>query len=107
VQAVTTNASASPVPNRVEPGLGSSWRVDGPEPIGAFVPEGLDDRLLQVSMELAAELWVTRRRLAALEAQLVEAGVVTSPDRMPARLDPEERAQRDAFVHRVFGSFLT
>ncbi len=104
---MTTEPSAVPGPERVEPGLGPSWRVDGPESIGTFVPEGVNDRLLQVSMELAAELWVTRRRLAALEAQLVEAGVVTSPDRMPARLDAEERVQRDTFVRRIFGSFLT
>jgi hypothetical protein len=95
------------MPEQVEPGLGSSWRVDGPGPIGTFVPEGVNDKLLQVSMELAAELWVTRRRLAAIEAQLVDSETVTSPDRLPAELDPHERAERDAFVRRVFGSFTS
>lgn len=95
------------IPDRVEPGLENTWRVDGPGPIGAFVPEGVNDKLLQVSMELAAELWVTRRRLAAIEAQLVDKGTVTSPDRLPAELDPQERAERDAFVQRIFGSFTT
>jgi hypothetical protein len=93
-------------PDRVQPGLGDSWRIDGAGALGAFVPEGVNDRLLQVSMELAAELWVTRRRLTAIEAQLVASGTVTSPDELPAELDPREREQRDAFVQRVFGSFV-
>jgi hypothetical protein len=95
------------MPDRVEPGLESSWRVEGRGPIGAFLPEGVNDLLLQVSMELAAELWVTRRRLAAIEAQLVENGTVQSPDRLPAELGAEERLERDAFVRRIFGSFTT
>jgi hypothetical protein len=93
------------IPERVEPGLEPTWRVDGPAPIGTFLPEGVNDRLLQVSLELAAELWVTRRRLAAIEAQLVENGTVTSPDQLPADLDPQARAERDAFVQRIFDSF--
>ncbi|MFI2664206.1 hypothetical protein [Micromonospora carbonacea] len=93
------------IPERVEPGLDPSWRVDGAGPFGAFVPEGVNDRLLQVSLELAAELWLTRRRLAAIEAQLVANGTVTSPDQLPADLDPQARAARDAFVQRIFGSF--
>jgi hypothetical protein len=93
------------MPDRLEPGLESSWTVDGRGPLGAFVPEGVNDRLLQVSMELAAELWVIRRRLAAIEAQLVETGTVTSPDRLPAELDLAARAERDAFVQRIFGCF--
>jgi hypothetical protein len=95
------------MPERVQPGLDDTWRVRGPGPIGAFVPEAGNDRLLQVSMELAAELWVTRRRLAAIEAQLVENGVVCSPDRLPADLDPQAREDRAAFVQRIFGSFTT
>lgn len=95
------------VPDRTQPGIGSSWRVDGNEPIGTFLPGGTsDDRLLQVIMELAAELWVTRRRLAAVEAQLVEDGVVVSPDRLAADLDPDARADRDAYIGRVFGGLL-
>ena len=93
------------IPDHVEPALSSTWRVSGPGPLGAFLPEGVNDRLLQVSMELAAELWVTRRRLAAIEAQLVESGAVISPDRLQSELDPQQRRERDAFVQRVFGSF--
>lgn len=95
------------MPDRVQPGLAGSWRVDGREPIGAFVPDGVNDLLLQVSMELAAELWVTRRRLAAIEAQLIENGTVISPDLLPAESDPDARQERDAFVQRIFGSFTT
>lgn len=87
-----------------------NWRVDGPQPLGAFVGEGVNDQLMQISVQLAAELWVTRRRLAALESQLVAAGLVVSPDAIepdaaaPDAADgPGGRAERDAFVRRVFG----
>ncbi|TDD35631.1 hypothetical protein E1287_13365 [Actinomadura sp. KC06] len=82
-----------------------TWRVDGPQPLGAFVGEGVNDQLMHISVQLAAELWVTRRRLAALESQLVAGGVVTSPDALePDDGDPAAaRAERDAFIRRVFG----
>ncbi|MEV4670427.1 MULTISPECIES: hypothetical protein [Actinomadura] len=91
-----------------------NWRVDGPQPLGAFVGEGVNDQLMQISVQLAAELWATRRRLAALEAQLVAGGMVVSPDAIePDEFDAAaaggagDRADRDAFIRRVFGGLAT
>ena len=36
------------------------------EPLGKFAPEGINDHLLHVIFELAAELWVIKRRLAEI-----------------------------------------
>ncbi|MFI0371897.1 hypothetical protein ACH35V_28875 [Actinomadura sp. 1N219] len=84
-----------------------TWRVDGPQPLGHFVGEGVNDQLMHISVQLAAELWVTRRRLAALESQLVAGGLVESPDTLQpddgAADRAAERAERDAFIRRVFG----
>ncbi len=57
------------------------------------------DALVKMLLELASETWVTRARLAALEAKIgsVE-DVVLSPE-AEARLAVE----RDAFVKRLFG----
>lgn len=90
------------------PGVGDTWQVSYPEPLGVLVPEGVNDQLLHISVQLAAELWVVRRRLAEVERQLVEGGVVTSPDEV--RREPTDRIaspERDAFVQRVFGSLTT
>lgn len=91
------------------PGADAQWRVDGPQPLGSFVPDGVNDRLVQLSVQLAAELWVTRRRLNDIESQLVAAGVIVSPDRRePGDGDEDEgRSERDAFIRRVFGGLLT
>jgi len=86
---------------------GTDWRVDGPQPLGAFVPDGVNDQLVQLCTQLAAELWVTRRRLAALETQLVSAGVVANPDTVPPPAEPEDHRARDAFIGRIFSGFLT
>jgi hypothetical protein len=85
----------------------TSWRVEGPQPLGAFVPDGVNDELVQVCIELAGELWVTRRRLAALELQLVEAGLVTSPDRLQSPGGLEDHTERDQFIGRIFRGFVT
>ncbi|QKW38951.1 hypothetical protein HUT06_37060 [Actinomadura sp. NAK00032] len=84
-----------------------NWRVDGPQPLGAFVGEGVNDQLMQISVQLAAELWATRRRLAALESQLVAGGAVVSPDAIDADGGIGDRADRDAFIQRVFGGLAT
>ncbi len=57
------------------------------------------DALVRMLLELASETWVTRARLAALEAKVgsVE-DLVLAPD-VAAKL----AADRDAFVHKLFG----
>jgi hypothetical protein len=85
----------------------SDWRVMGPQPLGAFVKADVTEQLVQLGIQLAAELWVTRRRLAAIEAQLVTSGAIVSPDQIEAAAEPEDHARRDEFIQRLFVAFLT
>jgi hypothetical protein len=61
--------------------------------------------ILHVIFELAAELWVVKRRLAEIEGSAVASGVITSPDSI---IRDEsfafDNSGRDAFVDRIFGS---
>lgn len=75
------------------------------EPLGKFAPENINDHLLHVIFELAAELWVVKRRLGEIEGSAVASGVIPSPDSI---VRDESFAfnneDRDAFVERIFGS---
>jgi hypothetical protein len=75
------------------------------EPLGKFAPEGINDHLLHVIFELAAELWVIKRRLAEIEESALAHGSIVSPD---SKIRDEsfafDNAERDAFVERIFGS---
>jgi hypothetical protein len=75
------------------------------EPLGKFAPDNINDHILHVIFELAAELWVVKRRLAEVEGAAVANGVITSPDSI-IRDDSFvfDNAERDAFVERIFGS---
>ena len=75
------------------------------EPLGKFAPDNINDHILHVIFELAAELWVVKRRLAEVESAAVANGVITSPDSI-IRDDSFafDSAERDAFVERIFGS---
>lgn len=75
------------------------------EPLGKFAPEGINDHILHVIFELAAELWVVKRRLAEVEGAAVAKGVIVNPDAI-VRDDSFqfENTDRDAFVERIFGS---
>ena len=93
---------------KTTPGVGDTWKVSYPESLGALLPDGVDDQLLHISVGLAAELWVVRRRLAELESQLVKSGTVTSPDQI--RREPDDvigLPERDEFIARVFGALIT
>ena len=75
------------------------------EPLGKFAPDNINDHILHVIFELAAELWVVKRRLAEVEGSAVASGAIVSPDSI-VRDDSFEfdNAERDAFVERIFGS---
>jgi hypothetical protein len=92
----------------VPPTFGDSWRVSYPEAPGDFLAGHSNDQLAHIALELAAELWVVKRRLAAIEGRLVSGGVIASPD--SAGTADEDRAavvaERDAFVSRVFAAML-
>lgn len=74
----------------------------------AFFRDPTVDRLMEVTMELAAELWVSRRRERLLERALIERGVLPA-DALELRAPSDDeraalRAERDALLGRVFGA---
>ncbi len=71
--------------------------------VGGKRPQLFDDpaidALVRMLLELARETWVTKARLAALEAQAGSVEDLVLPPEVEARLTRE----RDAFVRKVFG----
>ncbi len=80
-----------------------------PAPEPAFFDNPAIDNLIAVTMELGAELWVQRERMRIIERILAEKGVVTAELIEQYTPSVEEtaavRAERDAFVQRLFGAF--
>jgi hypothetical protein len=80
-----------------------------PRPEQTFFDDPALDRVFTVVMALATELWVTKDRVAALEAALASAGSV-DPAALDAEPSPEERAaraaERDAFVQHLMEGLL-
>ncbi|MCC6172262.1 MAG: hypothetical protein IT481_09570 [Gammaproteobacteria bacterium] len=80
-----------------------------PAPEPAFFDDPAIDNLIAVTLELGAELWAQRERTRVIEALLAHKGVVT-PE-LIEQYQPSEaeaarsRAERDAFVSRVYGAF--
>ena len=75
-------------------------------PEQTFFADPALDRAFGVVMALAQEVWVLRDRVAAMEAQLAERGVLDV-----ARLDEEPRgdpraAEREAFVAHLMQNLL-
>jgi hypothetical protein len=80
-----------------------------PAPEPAFFDNPAIDNLIAVTLELGAEMWVQRERMRVIERLLAEKGVVTAQmieEHQPtAEQAAEARAERDAFVNRVYGAF--
>ena len=57
------------------------------------------DALVKMLLELASETWVTRARLAALEARVGSVEDMV----LPAAAEAQLAAERDAFVKKLFG----
>lgn len=81
--------------------------VPAPEP--AFFDNPAIDHLIAVTLELGAELCVQRDRLRTIETLLAEKGFVTA-EMIDAHVPPPDvaaraRAERHAFVQRVYGAF--
>lgn len=78
-----------------------------PEAEPAFLPHPLMDQLLQTVIALGAELWIERDRRMALEAVLVERGVIdanTVENHRPGADEQQARAAaRSALVERTLG----
>jgi hypothetical protein len=81
--------------------------VPAPEP--AFFDNPAIDNLIAVTLELGAEMWVQRERMRIIERLLAENGVVTAQMIEQHQPTPEQaaeaRAEREAFVNRVYGAF--
>ena len=68
----------------------------------SYLGDPIQDALVNMVMELAAQVWVNRERMAALEAVLEERGDLPADEVERYRPDPERAAQlrqeRDRFV---------
>ena len=80
-----------------------------PAPEPAFFDNPAIDNLIAVTLELGAELWVQRERNRVIEKLLAEKGLLSSElieAYQPSADDiARARAERDAFVNRIFGAF--
>ncbi len=78
-----------------------------PESEPSFLPDPVNDRLLEALIALGGELWVEREQRVRLEAALIAKGVVTQEEIDACVLGENERgAQREALnamVKRLFG----
>lgn len=76
------------------------------EPEPSFLPNPILDRLVDVVLELGAELWIERDRRRVLETVLEERGIVTAEMIEHHRDTPEQRAarlaERDRLVKRLY-----
>jgi hypothetical protein len=75
-------------------------------PEQTFFPDPALDRAFGVVMALAQEVWVLKDRVAAMEAQLTERGLldVNRLNEEPGR--DERAAEREAFVAHLMQSLL-
>ncbi len=75
------------------------------EPI--YFDDEVIDHLLGIVLELGAELWVVKDRLAFLEELLDRHGVITADtlevERPSEALQAQLKAQRQAFIQRIYG----
>ncbi|MCC5860564.1 MAG: hypothetical protein JJT93_01470 [Gammaproteobacteria bacterium] len=77
----------------------------------AFLPHPMLDRLLDISVALAAEVWAERDRRETLERVLTARGQLDAQEIEAYLPDEAERsarkAERDAFVKRIFAGLKT
>lgn len=93
---------------RPAPGAAPSWKVEYPEALGSFLKDPVHDDLMRLIMELAAETWVVKRRLHALESQLADSGAIVPLDLEITNDEARNAAidERDAFIRGIFGHLL-
>jgi len=75
-------------------------------PEQTFFPDPALDRALGVVMALAQEVWVLRDRMAAMEAQLAERGVLQIEKLNEEPAGDERAAEREAFVAHLMQNLL-
>jgi len=75
----------------------------------AYFDHVVTDNLLDALVELAAEVWTTRDRMAVLEAVLADKGIDAArliEMHVPSdQLKAERKVGREAFIAQVFASF--
>jgi hypothetical protein len=75
-------------------------------PEQTYFPDPALDRAFGVVMTLAQEVWVLRDRLAAVEAQLAERGVLQIEKLNEEPAHDERAAEREAFVAHLMQNLL-
>jgi hypothetical protein len=75
-------------------------------PEQTFFPDPALDRAFGVVMALAQEVWVLRDRMAAMEAQLAERGVLQIEKLNEEPAGDPRAAEREAFVAHLMQSLL-
>ena len=75
-------------------------------PEQTFFADPALDRAFGVVMALAQEVWVLRDRVAAMEAQLVDRGVLQIEKLNEEPAGDERAAEREAFVAHLMQSLL-
>lgn len=75
------------------------------EPI--YFDQGVIDHLIGIVLELGAELWIVKDRLAFIEELLENHGAITAEtlerERPSEVLQNELKAERQAFIQRIYG----
>jgi len=73
----------------------------------AYFENEVIDHLVSIVLELGANFWVMRDRLAVLEEQLAEKGSISLNDLEQGRPSPELqaklKAEREAMIKQVYG----
>ena len=75
-------------------------------PEQTFFPDPALDRAFGVVMALAQEVWVLRDRVAGMEAQLAERGMLDVAKLNEEPRTDERAAERDAFVAHLMQNLL-
>jgi hypothetical protein len=75
-------------------------------PEQTFFPDPALDRAFGVVMALAQEVWVLRDRVAGMEAQLAQRGVLDVAKLNEEPTPGEGNAERDAFVAHLLQNLL-
>ena len=82
-----------------------------PENEPSFLPDPVQDRLIEAAIAIGGELWVEREHRLRLESVLIEKGVLTRDEVEACALSDEQKTQQreslDAMVKRLFGPLTT
>jgi hypothetical protein len=82
--------------------------IDGPG--RAYFDQVVTDNIMDALIEMAAEMWTIRDRMHILESVLatkgIDAATLIEAHVPSSEINIERKALRDAFIARVFNSFV-